>query len=213
VDRQALTGAINEGSLKLGQTLPSGADDRLAALLEELSRWSRRMNLTALRDPDAMVSGHVLDSLSVRPHLSGANIIDIGTGAGFPGLPLAITEPDLCFTLLDGNARKIGFVQHISQRLGLANVAAVRARAEDYAPARRFDTVLARAVSSTRELVELSAHLLQPNGVLLAMKGREPAQELDDVPDDWTYGVTELSVPGLEEHARHVIRLTKEPST
>lgn len=116
--------------------------------------------------------------------------------------------PALDFELLDSNARKIGFIQHVIHMLGLSNVVATRARAEDYAPDRRFDTVLARAVSSTSKLAGLAAHLLQPDGVLLAMKGRDPTKELDDVPDDWTCCVTELSVPGLEDHARHVVRLT-----
>lgn len=192
--------------------MPPGAADKLAELLEELARWSQRMNLTAIRDTAAMVSGHVLDSLSVRPYLHGGRIIDIGTGAGFPGLPLAIAEPSLHFELLDSNARKIGFVQHIAHRLGLSNVNAVRARAEDYAPGKRFDTVLARAVSSTSSLAVLAAPLLQPGGILLAMKGRDPTQELDNVPDDWTHRVTAVSVPGLEDHARHVVRLTLKAS-
>ena len=178
-------------------------------LLDELGRWGRRVNLTAIRDPQAMVSAHVLDSLTVRPHLHGRSVIDIGTGAGFPGLPLAIAEPAMEFVLLDANAKKIGFVQHIVGRLGLGNVSAVRSRAEDYAPGRGFDTVIARAVTSTAGLIDLGAHLLNERGVILALKGRHPTAELNTLPHDWTYTVTELAVPGLEDHARHLVVLKR----
>lgn len=209
----ALAASIEEGVKALQQTLPEGAAERLALLLKELERWGRRINLTAIREPSAMVSAHVLDSLSVRPHLRGGQVVDIGTGAGFPGLPLAIAESDVEFVLLDANAKKIGFVQHIVGRLGLDNVVAARSRAEDYAPGRGFDTVIARAVTSTAGLIDLGAHLLNERGAILALKGRRPSAELDALPDDWTYTVTELAVPGLEEHARHLVVLTKKQVT
>jgi 16S rRNA (guanine527-N7)-methyltransferase len=210
VKHERLVTAIDAGVRALGQGLPAGAPDRLATLIEELARWGRRINLTAIRDPLAMVDGHVLDSLSVRPYLAGTSVIDIGTGAGFPGLPLAIAEPDLDFVLLDSNTKKIGFVQHIVGLLGLDNVSAVRARAEDYAPGRGFDTVIARAVTSTAGLLGLGAHLLNEGGAILALKGRHPSAELDVLPDDWTYTVTELAVPGLDDHARHLVILKKK---
>lgn len=209
MNREQLAASIDEGVGALGQTLPPGAADRIAALLEELARWGRRINLTAIREPPAMVSGHVLDSLAVRPAIVGTRVVDIGTGAGFPGLPLAIALPAIDFVLLDGNARKISFVRHAVATLGLDNVTAVQARAEDYEPGRGFDTVIARAVTSTAGLVALGAHLLNEGGVILALKGRRPTEELDALPDDWIYSVTELAVPGLEGRSRHLVALEK----
>ncbi len=213
MNHAALADAIREGIAALDQSVPEDAADRLASLLEELERWNQRMNLTAIRALPDMVSGHVLDSLVVRPHLQGRRIIDIGTGAGFPGLPLAIAEPVRNFELLDSNAKKIGFVTHAIARLGIGNAAAVRSRAEDYAPGKRFDTVIARAVASTAELLTIGSHLLKEGGVLLAMKGKHPAGELGQLPADWESSVTELVIPGLEHHARHLVTVQRKVST
>ena len=204
-----MTKELAKGLAALGQPVTPAQADSLQKLLDELGRWGRRINLTAIRDPAAMVSGHILDSLVVRPWLKGPAVIDIGTGAGFPGLPLAIVEPGLRFTLLDSNGKKIGFVRHMIGELGLDNAEAVKARAEDYAPATRFDTVIARALASVPKLVELSAHLVGEEGQLLALKGKYPAEELEPIGrlPDWGYSVHELKVPGLEEHARHLVRL------
>jgi 16S rRNA (guanine527-N7)-methyltransferase len=209
VTHDELVDALRSGAAALEQSLPEGAPDQLATLLEDLAKWSARMNLTAIRSLPDMVSGHVLDSLSVRPFLKGDRVVDIGTGAGFPGLPLAIAEPARAFVLLDSNAKKIGFVQHIVTRLGLGNVEAVRCRAEDYAPGRGFGTVIARAVTSTAGLLKYGTHLVNEGGVFLAMKGKHPHLELEELPADWTYSVKELRVPGLEDRARHLVVLRK----
>jgi len=204
--------SIARGVAELGQSLPIVALGRLEQLLTELGRWNRRVNLTAIRDPSDMVTGHVLDSLSVRPHLEGNRICDIGTGAGFPGLPLAIAEPSRQFVLLDSNGRKISFVRHMIRTLKLENATAVQARAEDYAPDQPFDTVIARALASLVRIAELSVHLTGQNGVLLAQKGRYPAAELEQMkqpPDNWEIRVTELHVPGLAPQSRHVVRLSQ----
>jgi 16S rRNA (guanine527-N7)-methyltransferase len=143
--------------------------------------------------------------------------IDIGTGAGFPGLPLAIAEPARQVELLDSNGRKIGFVRHIIGELGIANAIAVQSRAEDYAPGSRFDTVIARALASTRKMIDLAGHLVSDNGVMLALKGRYPdveLRELADLADAWIYTVTEVTVPGLASGSRHVVCLQRaEPGT
>ncbi len=208
---EPLAASIAAGAEALGQDLSSGEIGQLTTLLSELQRWGERVNLTAIREPHKMVSAHVLDSLSVRPFIEGHNVIDVGTGAGFPGLPLAIVEPEIEFELLDSHGKKISFVNHIIGQLGISNAKAVKARAEDYAPGKRFDTVIARALASTAKLLQLAGHLVREDGVLLALKGKHPAAELEAIEHlpGWDYKVTELTVPGLESHARHVIQLRK----
>lgn len=209
---EPLAASIAAGARALDCALSAEAVAELAHLLSELERWNRKINLTAIREPEAMVGAHILDSLAVRPWLQGESVIDIGTGAGFPGLPLAVAEPDRQFVLLDSNGKKISFVQHIAGELGLENVHAVKARIEDYAPGQRFDTVIARALAAIPRLVELAGHLVAPDGQLLALKGKHPAAELDE-PERlgrWTYTVDALRVPGLETHARHIVRLSRK---
>ena len=207
MDQAQFIDQITSGVESLGQQLSPERVQKCAQLLCELDRWGARMNLTAIRKPAAMVSGHVLDSLAMRSLISGKTLIDIGTGAGFPGLPIAISEPGLAIELLDSNARKIAFVQHMIGELEISNATAVRSRAENYAPGKRFDTVIARSLASLPHLLELAGHLVAEEGVMLAQKGRYPAEELKELPDAWKYKVTELAVPGLE--ARHVITLER----
>ncbi len=190
------------------QQFPDDVAAKFTALLDELEHWNRRINLTAIRDREQMITAHILDSLAVQPLLRGRRVLDVGTGAGFPGLPLAIVEPDREFDLIDGNNRKVMFVQHAAGLLGLANVRAVKARAEDYAPGYRFDTVIARAVASLPRLVEIAGHHVGEGGVLVALKGRNPAEELESLPDAWRAAVQKLDVPGLE--ARHAVLIERK---
>jgi 16S rRNA (guanine527-N7)-methyltransferase len=213
--QQTVIAAIEDGVRRLGQVLPPGAGERLAALLEELGRWNRRINLTAIRDEDSMVTAHVLDSLAARPFLAGPRLADIGTGAGFPGLPLAIAEPGIEVELIDSSARKIAFVQHVVNDLGIANARAVRARVESYAPRGAFDTVIVRALGSLSYLLDAAGHLVADRGVMLALKGQYPHDELgalgrmNHLATRWEFDVTALAVPGLERHARHLVRLRR----
>ena len=205
----ALNDAIAAGADTLSISLAEEAVERLTTLVLELARWGERINLTAVREPERAVGTHIMDSLAVSPLLQGEAIADIGTGAGFPGLPLAVVNPERRFVLLDANGKKLSFVRHVVGQLRLANVEVVQARAEDYAPGERFDTVLARALASIADLTKLGGHLVGEDGVLLALKGRRLAEELQHVPKGWQHRVTELAVPGLAGHARHVVALTR----
>ncbi|MGI9248823.1 MAG: 16S rRNA (guanine(527)-N(7))-methyltransferase RsmG [Woeseiaceae bacterium] len=196
---------------KLDQTYPDGTAEKFAALLAELEKWNRKVNLTAIRQPGEMVTGHILDSLVARPLLEGTTVLDVGTGPGFPGLPLAIVEPEREFTLLDSNNKKVMFVQHAAAMLDLANVTAVKGRGEDYAPGHRFDTVIARALASLPRLVEIAGRHVKEYGVFVALKGRYPAEELEQMSNrPWDPAVTELKVPGLAEGSRHAVLLRRE---
>ena len=184
--------------------------EKFDALLDELERWNRKVNLTAIRDRGEMVTAHIEDSLTVRPLLRGTRILDVGTGAGFPGLPLAIVEPAREFHLLDSNNKKIQFVQHVAGLLGLDNVTAVKARSEDYAPGYRFDTVIARALAALPKLVEIAGHHVGEDGVFIALKGRYPEEELQQLPTTWHCNVRELKVPGLEAGSRHAVLIERK---
>jgi 16S rRNA (guanine527-N7)-methyltransferase len=207
VDRGLIEAAID----RLDQVFAPGDAKQFETLLAELEKWNRRVNLTAIRDPAEMVTGHVLDSLVARPLLEGDTVLDVGTGPGFPGLPLAIAEPNRQFTLLDSNNKKTLFVQHIAGLLGLDNVTAVKGRGEDYAPGHRFDTVIARALAALPRLVEIAGHHVREDGVFVALKGRYPAEELEQMSNGpWAFTVTELKVPGLAKGSRHAVLLRRQ---
>ena len=181
----------------------------LDRLLDELERWNQRVNLTAVRDRQQMEILHIADSLAVQPLLEGETVLDVGTGPGFPGLPLAIAEPSRHFTLIDSNNKKVMFIQQVIGLLGLDNVEAVKARSEDYAPGHRFDTVIARALASLPRLVEIAGHHVREDGVFVALKGRYPAEELEELPAPWSHEVIALDVPGLEKGSRHAVLLRR----
>ena len=197
------------GARELGVDLTDEQAGQLTTHLELLDEWGKRMNLTAIRDRPSQITKHVLDSLSVRPFLRGARIADVGSGAGFPGIPLAILEPGRRFTLIESTGKKCRFLEHVRDALGLANVEVVQARAEAFKPAERFDTVLARAVGPVAELVRLAGPLVAGGGRLLAMKGRYPDEELAARLNGWKVAaVHRLAVPGLEDE-RHLVELCR----
>jgi len=192
----------------LGVALSEDDARRLLTLLDELARWNRTYNLTAISTPAEMLTHHLLDSLAIQRDLQGTRIADVGTGAGFPGLPLAVCNPARHFTLIDSTAKKIRFVSHAAQALGLTNVSAVHARAESLRPETPFDTVVARALAPLPRLLAQVAPLCGAKSRVLAMKGRWPTQELAALPVPWRLaGSRELKIPGLAE-ARCVIVLT-----
>ncbi|HVN99358.1 MAG TPA: 16S rRNA (guanine(527)-N(7))-methyltransferase RsmG [Steroidobacteraceae bacterium] len=190
---------LRERARRLGVMLTPAMAAQLLRLLDELAQWNHAYNLTAITEPEAMISGHLLDSLAASGDLAGTRIADLGTGAGFPGLPLAIAHPERHFTLIDGTAKKVRFVAHAARALGLGNVEAVHARAEQLHPAQPFDTILARAVASLPELAALARPLSRPGTLLLAYKGQRPEAEIAALPADWALvGVRTVQVPGLE---------------
>jgi len=182
----------------------------LARYIFELEKWNKAYNLTAVRDPREMVARHILDSLSAAPYLSGERILDAGTGAGLPGIPLALICPEQAFTLLDANGKKTRFVQHAVGELGLHNVFPVHARAEDYEPEQAFATVISRAFTSLTEFIARCGRQLEPGGRLVAMKGRLPEGELLSLPAGWQVTLTDpVSVAGLAAE-RHIIVLEQK---
>jgi len=194
------------GAATLGVNLTAADATQLLRLLEELERWNRTYNLTAIRDRDEMLTHHLLDSLSIHPDLSGTTVADVGTGAGFPGLPLAVLNPQRRFTLIDSNGKKIRFVQHAARTLGLANVEGLHGRVETL-QGRIFDTVVARAFAALPEMVTLVSPLCGPQTRVLAMKGKWPQSEIDGLPPQWQIlSSRDLVVPGLNE-ARCVLVL------
>ena len=200
---------IHRKLAKLPQAFAADSAERFALLLDELAKWNKKVNLTAIRDPDEMITAHLLDSLVAAPLLQGEQVLDVGCGPGFPGLPLAIVEPSRAFTLLDSNNKKIMFVQHVAGLLGLDNVSAVKSRGEDYAPGHRFDTGIARALAALPRLVEIAGHHVREDGVFVALKGRYPAEELEELTTPWSHEVKELHVPGLDEGSRHAVLLRR----
>ena len=184
----------------LGVALTEHDAVRLRQLLEELAHWNRQYNLTGITDVESMVSHHLLDSLAVHRYLHGASVADVGTGAGFPGLPLALVNPERRFTLIDSNGKKIRFVSHAVRTLGLMNAEPLQARVETLRPERPFDIVLARAFAPMPELLETVAPLCGSETRVLAMKGKWPKSELEELPARWRVADSHtLSVPGLAE--------------
>jgi 16S rRNA (guanine527-N7)-methyltransferase len=195
------------GARELGIELDTARAEQLLKLIDELERANASFNLTAIRDRCGMLTKHVLDSLTLQPYLRGERCADVGTGAGFPGLPLAIVNPQRRFTLIEATGKKSRFVQQAADALGCDNVQVVNARAESYRPFELFDTVASRALASLADFVAYAGHLCAPGGRLLAMKGRRPDGEISAVPKSFrVLAVHQLALPGFEDQ-RHLVEM------
>lgn len=201
---------LHEGLHALAIDLPEAAVEKLLAYVELLAKWNGTYNLTAIREGDAMVTQHLLDSLSICQYLNGIDgLADIGSGAGMPGIPLAIARPDLQVTLIDSVQKKSAFQQQAKIDLGLGNVNIYSGRVEDFPPQEKFDAVTARAFSGLSVLAKSAGPLLKSGGRILAMKGVLPQDEIDALPANWRVAAVEqLHVPGLNAE-RHLLILER----
>jgi len=204
---------LHRGILELGLEIDDDTQRKLLEYLALLVKWNKVYNLTAVRDPQQMVSNHLLDSLAVIPHLWPGRWLDVGCGAGLPGLVLAIARPDWSVTLLDSNSKKTGFVQQAIIELGLTNAAVYCARVENFQSVNKFDGIVSRAFTELGDFLRVTGHLLAPHGKWVAMKGL-PEQELASVPHDCLVErVVPLSVPGLDAARSLVIARKKGEQT
>lgn len=186
-------------------SLPPQADQKLLDFISLLDKWNRAYNLTAVRQPAQMITRHLMDSLVVVPYLHGEQILDVGSGPGLPGIPLALACPERQFTLLDSNVKKVRFLRQAVAELRLENVSVVHSRVEQFQSSPGFDTIIARAYATLGELVRGAHHLCRPGGLFLAMKGVKPVTELDDLPENFELeAIHPLHVPGLEAE-RHLL--------
>lgn len=209
IDTQRLRRRLDAGLAAMAVNLDEQARGRLIAYLQLLERWNQAYNLTAVSDPFEMIHRHVLDSLTVLPYLRGERCLDVGSGAGLPGLVLAVARPGLSWVLLDSNAKKCRFLDHVRAALQLDNVRVERKRVEDFHPGACFSTIISRALSNLADFVSGAGHLLAPGGCLLAMKGRYPEQELSTLGKLGEQAeVVPVRLPGLEDGQRHLVIVT-----
>lgn len=200
--------SLARGIQELQLRLPDRAPERLLAYETLIGKWNRAFNLTAIRDPLRRVRHHLLDSLAVIRALPAGRLADIGAGAGLPGIPIALAQPERAVALVDANAKKCAFLRQAAIELQLANVEVHHVRVERWQPVTRFDVVICRGYAELSEFIASCRHLLAPGGVLAAMKGRFPATELARVPGEWNCeDVRRLRVPQLDAE-RHLVRCT-----
>ncbi|HSW93713.1 MAG TPA: 16S rRNA (guanine(527)-N(7))-methyltransferase RsmG [Gammaproteobacteria bacterium] len=184
-------------------------EEKCLAYLDLLQKWNRIYNLTAIHDAKESVLLHIIDSLLIRPYLHGSRCIDVGTGAGLPGIPLALTCPDRHFVLLDSNSKKTRFLSQVLYELPLKNVEIVHARVENFNPAEKFDSILSRAFASLQAMLEATRHLVSEQGYFLAMKGIYPEAEINAISTEFTVtAVQRLTISGLDVN-RHLVCITK----
>ncbi len=196
---------LQQGLQELKLTANDKQINLLLAFIKLIEKWNKAYNLTAVRNLEDMARLHILDSLAILPHIEGSHIADIGTGAGLPGIPLAIFLPDIEFTLIDSNSKKTRFVQQAILELDLSNVSVIHSRVENIQIEKLFSSLILRAFSNMQNIVALTHHLIDKPGIVLAMKGLNPSEELIDFTEQYT--VIPIKVPGVDAE-RCLIRIT-----
>lgn len=187
---------LQQGLQELDITMDDKQLESLLAFIKLMEKWNKAYNLTAVRHREEMARLHILDSLAVLPHVKGEHVADIGTGAGLPGIPLALFLPHVQFTLIDSNSKKTRFVQQAILELNLKNVTVIHSRVENIDTEHLFSTVIMRAFANLADILKLTSHLIEKQGVLLAMKGQIPEKELIDCKEKHT--IIGIKVPGVE---------------
>lgn len=209
VDTVKLNEILLQGCEKLALDITTEQADKLTGYVQRIDKWNKAYNLTSVRDPEQMMVKHILDSLAVTRFVSGKRVIDVGTGPGLPGMPLAIMLPDIEFTLLDSLGKRVRFMKQCAFELGLTNVTPVYSRVEEHEPAQPYDIVLSRAFASLKDMSHWCQHLVDSSGVFFALKGQFPQSEIDEVSDHFQIGSVEaLSVPDLTGE-RHLVTIRK----
>lgn len=198
-----LNEALHDNHLSLTKT----ATEKILDYLTLLQTWNRVFNLTTITEPRDKVYLHIIDSLIIQPYLQGTHLLDVGSGAGLPGLPLAIANPHQQWVLLDKNSKKTRFLTQAIAELHLSNVKVVHSRAEDFHPSSCFDTIVSRALGTLALFIQTTQHLICPGGMLLAMKGKYPAEELEHLPNHFKASqINLLAIKGMNIE-RHIIGL------
>ena len=206
---RALQQELRQGLEQLGLAANDGQVASLISYLQLLEKWIHHFHLSGIDDIDDMVSMHLLDSLSINAYLQGSIIVDVGTGAGLPGIPLAIMNPEKNFLLIDSNGKKTRFLFQVKIALQIENISIVNTRIEHYQNQQQIDMVMCRAFSSLEDVVTKSQHLFGKKTKLLAMKGRYPEQELRELPAGFEVSrVIKLEIPGSETH-RHFVEVIR----
>ncbi len=201
--------SLQAGAHKMGVALNQQKLEQLERYLDLLVKWNRTYNLTAIRERERMVTHHILDSLSVLPFIQGERLVDLGSGAGLPGIPLALLRPEITVVMADSNVKKTRFIQQAVLELGLTNASVVHSRVEQLEPEQPFDTVVSRAFTSLSQFLRYAAPLLGIGGRVVAMKGRWPEEEGGEVVDGFELNeVVPVSVPGIDAE-RHMVICTK----
>lgn len=208
-DTTKLYDILSSGSEKLSLVLTPDQADKLVGFVERMDKWNNAYNLTSVRDPAQMMVKHILDPIAVVPYIQGKNLIDVGTGPGLPGIPLAIMLPESSFTLLDSLGKRVRFMKQCTYELGLSNVTPVHCRVEEHYPEQPYDIVLSRAFASLKDMLHWCEHLVDSTGIFVALKGQFPQSEIDEVSDHYQIdSVQALSVPELIGE-RHLVNIRK----